>query len=579
MGKKQPVSFDTSSRVVNQVGSKYALSWWVIVYFSIPTFLAQLVFDQSRLGGNFSVWLQLAFAAQTVAVLVFGLGRIVLLPLLTRNRVALVLLFYGLVGLARSTFLHFAAVDLGLEAKTDFAYRIFTGPVYAITVMSVCAVMVSNVKRHRELQSELAQERGRLRLASAKLQSQVDSLRAELVARVAAMIDPAIQNLESKLEQVHDPSTTSIAVVDLRNTVEDVIRPLSHDLAKANFDQLMLQTEDQIRSQVVPRLQKVAVTLLPNFSAILVFSVSVGTTTLTRGLLVGLVLSLVCTLGIWLWTSVIQRLVNQRRFRVWIAGLIYLGSFFSGALTVELVTQGIGIPITESEQFGAQTLLTLMGLVFFLATVANEIRLANVEKLRVVNRRYQLLNSQLRRQVWLDYRRVASVLHGQLQGALYAAAMRLNQAAKPDRELIEDVRAEIYKAVNALSHTENGIEDFVKVYYEIIDLWSDSVKFTTDFTQEASQCMRDDLGLAECVLEVVREAINNAIKHGKASELTVAGKMLNAQLLEVTVTNNGAPADEASSQGFGSEVLTQCTHTWRLQNTSEGVRLTATFAV
>ena len=569
----------TRNRVLNQVSSAYGLSWWVVILFSVPTFLAQIVFDAGRLGGDYFEWLGIAIGAQLVAALVFGIGRFILLRNEAKLTAIAVLALYALVGISRALFIHFSAQQLGLEHQSELLYRLFTGPIYSVFLMGICAVMVSNVKRHRQLENELAIERGRLRLASVNLRAQVEKQRTELVSRVSAMLEPAIQKLETRLEDARNPKTVAIAVVGLRNTVDDVVRPLSHEIGHSNFDELMLQTEASIRRQIVPKLRRVRINLIPNWSSTLVFVISIGSTSVTRGFGAGLGLSLVGAITTWIVLSAVQRLLNKTKFRVWQSGLIWCASYFSVSIVVQLVAAAFGLQVTQAESLGAELLFTLMGVVFFVATLTNEYRLANIEKLRQANQRFQLLNSRLRRQVWLDHKRVASVLHGQVQGALYAAAIRLNQAENPDQALVDSVRKDIHSALEELDKSHTSIEDFTKAYYEIADMWSDSVKFNTEFTDEASIAVRENLDLAECLLEVVREGINNAVKHGQAKEISVTGRLLSHQVLEVKVINDGVLANEHSKNGYGSEILSECSHSWSLKNENGKVELTALFAV
>jgi two-component sensor histidine kinase len=76
---------------------------------------------------------------------------------------------------------------------------------------------------------------------------------------------------------------------------------------------------------------------------------------------------------------------------------------------------------------------------------------------------------------------------------------------------------------------------------------------------------------------VVREATTNAIKHGKAKNIKVTITR-SGQLLELIVDNNGQEL-VSNTQGLGTSVISDLTHSHRLYKTRDGVRFIATIAL
>ena len=72
----------------------------------------------------------------------------------------------------------------------------------------------------------------------------------------------------------------------------------------------------------------------------------------------------------------------------------------------------------------------------FAAQFAQLQRKTTTEKLAGVNQQLEILNASLRQELWLNRRRTASVLHGPVQAALFASAMKLSQTAEPTPELV-----------------------------------------------------------------------------------------------------------------------------------------------
>ena len=75
---------------------------------------------------------------------------------------------------------------------------------------------------------------------------------------------------------------------------------------------------------------------------------------------------------------------------------------------------------------------------------------------------------------------------------------------------------------------------------------------------------------AESFVEVIREAISNAIKHGGATEIEVTAR-LEKGLIGLQVLNNGkAPTKKEASTGYGTQILTELALGWTLDVTADG---------
>jgi signal transduction histidine kinase len=214
-------------------------------------------------------------------------------------------------------------------------------------------------------------------------------------------------------------------------------------------------------------------------------------------------------------------------------------------------------------------------MVMFVVHLANSYRQQSIADLQSVNADMALLTSQLRQQVWLDHRRVAQVLHGSVQGALYAAAIRLGRESVPTPETIESVQKDISDALAEVSRAKS--EDFVfeEVLNSIIDLWQDSINFELALDQKAIHKLNENTDAAECMLEVLREAVNNSVKHGGARNVSVEIAPKSRGLLSLVVINDGKPLEPEKIKGYGSNVLDELTHEWSIANTHRGVQLSA----
>ena len=82
-----------------------------------------------------------------------------------------------------------------------------------------------------------------------------------------------------------------------------------------------------------------------------------------------------------------------------------------------------------------------------------------------------------------------------------------------------------------------------------------------------------------CAAEVVREAVSNAVKHGKAEHIVIALERTSPHLLGITVTNDGQPLPAEIEAGYGSSILDEVAFTWQLENRGGYTVLGAAIAI
>jgi signal transduction histidine kinase len=190
-----------------------------------------------------------------------------------------------------------------------------------------------------------------------------------------------------------------------------------------------------------------------------------------------------------------------------------------------------------------------------------------------------ILNSQLRQEVWLNRRKIAAVLHGSVQGALYAGAIRLAKSEEPSAQEVEQVQTDILKAIGKLD-VADGSERLVDVLDQIKDVWEGAVEIVLpELDAKTIEVLEANSVAGACVAEVIRESVSNAVKHGQAKHIRVDLELKPNHLAEVTVTNDGEPVSSAAKAGYGSSILDEVAYDWNLESTSGKTVLTARVAV
>jgi signal transduction histidine kinase len=233
-------------------------------------------------------------------------------------------------------------------------------------------------------------------------------------------------------------------------------------------------------------------------------------------------------------------------------------------------------PTLYIQSISAQLVITLVS--FYMQFLRTQRRDAEREMTDVVSD-LAIMNSQLRQEVWLNRRRIASILHGSVQSALYASAIRLAKADTPTQEEVAAVQADISAAINKLESTE-GAENFTDVLEQIKTVWDGALEIELpSIGVEIQQKLDANPVASACAAEVVREAVSNAAKHGKAEHVVIALEQTGANLLGITVTNDGQPLGDEVVAGYGSSILDEVAFTWQLENRGGFTVLGAAIAV
>jgi signal transduction histidine kinase len=155
----------------------------------------------------------------------------------------------------------------------------------------------------------------------------------------------------------------------------------------------------------------------------------------------------------------------------------------------------------------------------------------------------------------------------------------LAKVESPTKDEIEAVQHDIAAAISKLESGEAG-ETFFNVLKQIREVWEGAVEVELpEMTTEILQQLDSNPVASACAAEVVREAVSNAVKHGKAEHIVIALERTNPNLLGITVTNDGQPLPAEIEAGYGSSILDEVAFTWQLENRGGYTVLGAAIAI
>jgi signal transduction histidine kinase len=560
----------TGKRLLNQIGSRYALSNQVLVFFLLPAYGTGLIFESLRLETNFLERFGVATAGYLATISVLLLARRILKGKEVKSRPFFVLGAFLLSGLTRGVVILGLDILTGQHQPGQELFRLLGGPIFTFVTLTVAAVLASNYQRHRELLAALADERYRLQIRSASIRAKVQIQREELLEKVRSLLDPAIAKIQAKLTG----ESSNEVINSLRSTVDDVVRPLSVEVAEASDELEAESGRAQIREKApIPKRIMLGEFLVPLWAALIASITLVPVSFLFETPANSVIILLTSFFSMLLILGLIQRITLNLPVHPVLAA-VAVPVFYAVSLSPFYAVAPIFEWAVSTEQIHSLLLFgAVVGGTTFAAQFAQLQRKSTTEKLEAVNQQLEILNAALRQELWLNRRRTASVLHGPVQAALFASAMKLSQDEKPTPKLVAEVEQDIQSALEKLNNPSNlELADVSAVLNQIIDIWSDAADISIQIPEELEAAIAKLPLTSEALIEISREFITNAIKHGKASKVSLEVSRLDGARIAIEVIDDGQGLPPGAKPGFGSKLLTELSLVWRQTRVGDATR-------
>ena len=554
------------ARAVQQIASPYSLSNQTILAAAVPVVLSNLVLDFGREKGTFGNWLLIALLGSLSVAAVLLLARN-LLSGMTPPAIVYLLVFL-LAGFVRGVVIFQVGTEFGVIPPDEWQYRLLGSPLFILVSLSLVTVLVSNSQRATKELANLETSRLVLEKRLSSMRAEISRMNSEVAGNVSGLISPVIQELMVKIKGSKELARE---IQELRTTVDEVVRPLSIAIAEKTDEMsspqvtaakvsirenFRLDSKLQVANQIVPFWSSALITLISTPAAVVFYGQDAA---------LALALLAVATVATLELAYFIFRRVQLRS----IAALLLQVAIFAtagGAAILALSLANLSAGLYPAARI--ITLAVIIGLAMFIGQIRQTQRYASQQKAREVNEQLELLNSQARRELWLNRRRIATVLHGPVQAALYASAMRLAQSSRPSKKLIQSVNQDLADALEVLKFDSLEETDLRDVIGQITEVWSGTCEIYSNISKAVYQVTKKNPLVGEAVTEVLREAVSNAIKHGSATEIEIDAKVT-AKLVVISIVNNGKSPVNSRGNGFGSKLYSELTHTWQLERTPD----------
>ena len=550
----------TAKRLFQQVGSRYALSNPVLLLFLIPAFGVGIIFDQTRSDSTFEYRLISATIGYIATIVPLLIARIFLPNKPRPSRPALLMVVFALAGLIRGlTLLEFSILS-GQFQEGEILYRLVGGPLFTLISLILNAIVVSNYARHKEALSMLAAERLRLQVRSAGVLARVQQQQEELSEKVESLIRPAIRKIQETLA-----SASSAAVIgSLRDAADEVVRPLSREVAEGQDDLNFENEPAAVRvKSALPKRVILGEFLIPFWAATMSIGLLVSSTVLLEEPAMTLIVLTLIFALVFGFGRIVQALTYKLEIPT-LAAWVLVPLVYTFPLSAFFVLK----PILNMQSTDAQVFTMLffewsLGLLLFFAQLVQLQRRETTERLKDVNRQLEVISSRLSQELWLNRKRMAALLHGPIQAALYASAMGMAQTNNPTPDYLTKVQKDIETALEQLNNPNRlESETLLSVLNQIKELWSGSVEVEIEIPTELELAITNEPLTCEATIELARELVTNSIKHGQASKVKVTINQIDPTRFSVEVTDNGKAPLEGATPGYGTKVLNELSLNW-----------------
>lgn len=567
---------------LNLLAGPYALSWQGHIVFFIASLLALGFFDIDRLGGNFASWFVVFILGYLTTFTLIEVGKrgrgFFTKP---EARAFYLLAVLALTGVFRGLVVFYVGSFLGLIPASDFFYRIISAPLFVLTTYVLSNALFASFLMYRDEARKLSQDLQKLNESRNAYEADLQFVNQQQRNRVRELLSAPMWELQKKLETADDPAKLQNALLTMQSINTDVVRPLSHELS-ASVGQVIAPVETQRSVQKIRFLWPKTINLSEAQSSLMLFVLllvlglnsQIALTSIGQGLQIVVVSMLPLTAIFILEKTIFRKSYVAPSVAIFISTLSGLiGSTIGGNLALWL-----DLPSTDLFWWQAISLVLTIktgNLVYGIFRAGWQ---ESLNKLLKVNEQQRAVNSRLRQQLWLGQKALAMELHGSVQATLQALALRLSRMQEINLVEIGQVLEQVRKALGRIENQEYlAGQEFNSLLEELKELWDGTAAINWSITSGAKITLDQDLGLARCVFEVIRESVTNAVKHGSASALSIEIS-LKSNVLLLRIANNGVMTD-SGDVSFGSELMNQLCLSSNLKQEGQLVVLEAELAL
>lgn len=177
-----------------------------------------------------------------------------------------------------------------------------------------------------------------------------------------------------------------------------------------------------------------------------------------------------------------------------------------------------------------------------------ELLTGSVQELMRENKLYE-------QKVWLAKHGWYLLLHGVVQPALTAAAMRISDSQGSSLEVKSRVLADLQRALSALGEPLPEAQNLAFNISEIESVWHGLCEVDVVVSDQVAELAEDNPILNQVINEVLKEVVSNAVRHGNASQVDINLMLAGSNDLSIVAINDGSEPESNRPESVGSRML------------------------
>lgn len=500
-----------------RMGGPNAITWqaWLILS-PISIFFTWIVLPEGY-ASTANLWngLTVGLIAHVATGLVLFLAKHTILRDSARRPLPLLtLIMFALAGTARGWSAAYFLERLGVTEQADYGQRMLAGAIIVLIWFAVAAVMVDGQKAYRRSYKELVEKLQRQISIRTEQKKALENSQQQLLAEIQRTLEKALQSGKSSR--------------DLINAAEELIRPLAHQMSTTSRFRLTSAQPPNRRVHLGPVL-RTALFQTP-YNPLWTILMAVLATLYSRLWQFGpvaLLDSFFTTITIWSMFTLARR---WKLYGVWVIPVWFLTGLIS-ALGTAVISGSLTLEAFPNALYFSINVVVPAAIIAAIGAFDRNSD-SNLKLLSEVTDQVEWEAASLEQRAWVEQQRLARFVHSELQSRLRAFALKLELTGRsPSDEEIERLRQECERAF-PLQSEQKKFQDFLANAQE---LWEGAVQIKADVSKEALMALAADSYASAATEEICREAIVNAVKHGKAKTIELTLQVIDSTASQLTL--------------------------------------------
>jgi hypothetical protein len=276
--------------------------------------------------------------------------------------------------------------------------------------------------------------------------------------------------------------------------------------------------------------------------------------------------------------AMLARLLRGRRLAFRVAIFLLVTAGLSALIGLATVLDTFGTGHARATAIGAALLIWCLTALFAVLTSAIRQQQFAAAELAVTRDVLVWQVARTNQVQWFQQKQVSRALHGPIQAATTAAAMRLDgaiRAGEVEPDMVLALKASILSTFTSLDAIPAESVSMRQAADRLAATWQGLCEVSITIDPAASTSLAGDVIASTILIEILTEATSKAVRHCHADSVHIEIREPSADLAEIIIQSNGDPIDADGERGLGIRMIEDCAVRWSVEARSQGCEVRA----